>query len=221
MSRFKSYEKPSHLPSVIPVFPLTGALLLPRTELPMNIFEPRYLAMFGEAMSADRIVGMIQPHDGDTQDVPALSDIGCAGRITSYSETPDGRLLITLTGIARFKVLEEVETTTPYRRVHADYRPFASDFVIGLGVDQVNRGAVLKAFRDYLEANDMTTNWEDVESVNTEQLVNVLSLMAPYPALDKQALLEAPDLKARADTLVALTELALVKQGGTKGTRLQ
>jgi uncharacterized protein len=221
MTHLKNYQKPSHLPAEIPVFPLTGALLLPRTELPLNVFEPRYLEMFDDAMKNDRIVGMIQPLAGDISDVPKLLEIGCAGRITSYSETPDGRLLVTLTGIARFKVLEELETSRPYRRVHADYRSFAIDFASGIGAEQVNRSALLKAFRDYLEANNMTTNWEDVESVNTEQLVNVLSLMAPYPAHEKQALLEAPDLKSRADTLVALTELALVRQGGGKGTRLQ
>lgn len=221
MAFLNQYQKPADLPAILSVFPLTGALLLPRTELPLNIFEPRFLAMFGEAMAGDRVVGMIQPQAGDTSDLPKLSSIGCAGRITSYTETPDGRLLVTLTGISRFKVRKEMTTDLPYRRVRADYKPYAVDFVVGVGADKVNRSALLKAFRDYLDSNDMTTNWEEVESVNTEQLVNVLSLMAPYPAAEKQALLEAPDLKSRADTLVALTELAIARQGRTKGATLQ
>jgi uncharacterized protein len=219
----KRYNTPNDLPAEIPVFPLTGALLLPRTELPLNIFEPRYVEMLQTAMAGDRIIGMIQPKTGEKEqaDVPDLSDVGCAGRITSFSETPDGRLLITLTGVARFNVLGERKTRKPYRIIKADYSSFEIDFVIGLGADLVNRKAVLKAFRDYLEANNMTTNWDEIEAVDTEQLVNVLSLMAPYPAQEKQALLEAHDLKTRADTLVALTELALAKQNRTGGTTLQ
>ncbi len=218
----KTYQKPADLPAKIPVFPLSGALLLPRTELPLNIFEPRYLTLFADAMAGDRIVGMIQPQGGDDSDVPKLSAIGCAGRITSYSETPDGRLLVTLTGVARFKVKMEVrQRESTYRRVQADYMPFAIDFATGFGADKVNRNALLKAFRDFLESNDMTTNWNEVEAVNTEQLVNILSLMAPYPPEEKQALLEAHDLKTRADTLVALTELAIAKQGRSKGATLQ
>jgi uncharacterized protein len=221
MAFLHQYQKPADMPQAIPVFPLTGALLLPRTELPLNIFEPRYLAMFGDAMSGNRIVGMIQPLADDGSDKPELSPIGCAGRITSYTETPDGRLLVTLTGVARFKMRKEIAGDLPYRRIQVDFKSFAIDFVVGVGADKVNRSALLKAFREYLDSNDMTTNWDEVESVNTEQLVNVLSLMAPYPALEKQALLEAPDLKSRADTLVALTELAIAKQGRTKGATLQ
>ncbi len=215
------YDKPADLPQELAVFPLTGALLLPRTELPLNIFEPRYLAMMQDAMSTHRIIGMIQPKAGDTSDKPELRDIGCAGRITSFTETPDGRLLVTLTGIARFKVISECVSDHPYRLVKADYAPFGIDFVSGHGADKVNRMAVLKAFRDYLESNNMSTNWDEVESVDTEQLVNVLSLMAPYPAQEKQALLEAADLKTRADTLIALTELALARQARPGRTTLQ
>ncbi len=211
---FPSYTHASDLPGEIPVFPLSGALLLPRTDLPLNIFEPRYLAMFDDAMRSHRIIGMIQPAADDPSDVPKLAAVGCAGRITSYSETPDGRLLITLSGLARFKRLKEVKAGLPYRMVKADYRPFAIDFAAAANTANVNRSAVLRAFRDYLEANDMTTDWNEVEQVNTETLVNTLSLMAPYPASDKQALLEARDLKSRADMLVALTELALARQTG-------
>jgi hypothetical protein len=214
MSIFPTYTKPADLPAEIPVFPLSGALLLPRTDLPLNIFEPRYLTMFDDAMRSERIVGMIQPKPDDASDAPELAAVGCAGRITSYSETPDGRLLVTLSGVARFKVRSEVRSAVPYRRVMADYRPFAIDFATAVGTAQVNRSAVLQAFRDYLDANEMTTDWSEVEQVSTETLVNTLSLMAPYPASDKQALLEARDLKSRAEMLVALTELALARQTG-------
>ncbi len=221
MNISERYHHPEDLPAHIPVFPLTGALLLPRTDLPLNIFEPRYLEMFEDAMAGTRIVGMIQPRESGASEEAELSDVGCAGRITSYNETPDGRLVVSLTGVARFKVMKETKTQKPYRMVHADYRPFGIDFVSGEGVSDVNRKAVLKAFRDYLEANNMTTNWEDVEAINTEQLVNTLSLMAPYPAHEKQALLEALALKDRADMLVALTELALAKQGPGRTRNLQ
>jgi uncharacterized protein len=215
------FASPADMPEKIPVFPLSGALLLPRIDLPLNIFENRYLEMFDDALSGNRIVGMIQPRDGDQTPSPKLADVGCAGRITSYSETPDGRLLVSLTGLSRFRVAAESKVRKPYRVVTADYAPFAIDFVAAKGDMMVNRTDVLKAFRAYLEANNMTTNWEDVETIDTEQLVNTLSLMAPYPPQDKQALLEAKDLKARAEMLVALTELALARQGAGKNRNLQ
>ncbi len=212
------YASPADMPERIPIFPLPGALLLPRIDLPLNIFEDRYVVMFDDALAGDRVVGMIQPRDGDQTASPKLADVGCAGRITSFTETPDGRLLISLTGISRFRVRAESKVRKPYRVVTPDFAPFAYDFVAATGDMMVNRSGVLKAFRDYLEANNMTTNWEDVESIDTEQLVNTLSLMAPYPPQDKQALLEAADLKARAEMLVALTELALTRQGTGLGS---
>jgi uncharacterized protein len=221
MKLLSHYKSAADMPATIPVFPLTGALLLPRTELPLNIFEPRYLQMFDDAMRGPRIIGMIQPKHGDQSDVPKLSTIGCAGRVTSYTETHDGRLLVTITGVSRFEVKSEMATTTPYRIVEASFDRFQIDFVSGNGAKEVNRSAVLKAFRDYLEANDMTTNWDEIEAVNTESLVNTLSLMAPYPAPEKQALLEAKDLKMRADMLVALTELALARQRTGKKPTVQ
>ncbi len=216
------FTSPAAMPLRIPVFPLPGALLLPRIDLPLNIFEERYLEMFDDALSGDRIVGMIQPRNGDDQSSrPKLADVGCAGCITSFAETPDGRMLISLTGISRFRVSGEARLHKTYRMVTADYAPFAIDFVAAGGDMLVNRSGVLKAFRDYLDANNMTTNWADVEAIDTEQLVNTLSLMAPYPPHEKQALLEAADLKARADMLVALTELALTRQGPGKNRSLQ
>lgn len=220
MGLFERYRKPSDLPTQIPVFPLSGALLLPRADLPLNIFEPRYLAMVDTAMAADRIIGMIQPL-GDDGDRPGLMRIGCAGRISSYSETPDDRMLISLTGISRFEIVQELDVGTPFRQVLADYKPFEVDFISDTGAKDVNRPALLKAFRDYLDANDMSADWQEVDAAPTEVLVNTLSLLAPYPPQDKQALLEAPDLKTRADVLVALTEVALRRMAPGSATRLQ
>lgn len=215
------YKTTSDLPKSIPLFPLSGALLLPRSDLPLNIFEPRYVVMIEEAMAANRIIGIIQPDQNDEGEKPKLERVGCAGRITSYSEADDGRLHVTITGICRFIVKRELSVETSYRQAQVDFKSFAADLVIGTGAPSVNREQLLEAFRQYLEANNMTTNWDDVNSVGTEALVNTLSLLAPYPPRDKQALLEAPDLKSRADVLVALTELALKKSLGGNSTRMQ
>lgn len=203
------YQTIAELPPSVSVFPLAGALLLPRAELPLNIFEPRYLAMFNNAIAMDRVVGMIQPvEDGDR---PRLSRVGCLGRIIGFAETDDGRLLITLRGICRFRVLKEKRVVTPYRRFDVSYDDFAADLVVENQGRTVDREALVKAFRMYLEANSMTANWDEVAQVSTENLVNTLSQMAPYPVEEKQALLEAPDLQSRAEMLIALTELALAK----------
>jgi uncharacterized protein len=221
MSISSRYREPSDLPNTIPLFPLAGALLLPRTDLPLNIFEPRYLLMIEEAMKAERIIGIIQPQGSSDSSKAALEAVGCAGRITSYSETDDGRLLVTITGVCRFAIVEELDAATPFRQASVDYRPYAVDFVSETGARSVNREQLIKAFRQYLEANDMSADWNEVEAVSTEVLVNTLSLLAPYPARDKQALLEAPDLKSRADVLVALTELALAKTSTGTSSRMQ
>ncbi len=215
------YSKLADLPKQIPLFPLSGALLLPRTDLPLNVFEPRYLTMIESAMASDRIIGMIQPDQADDSDRPKLEKVGCAGRITSYSEAEDGRYLITITGICRFVLKREPKVATLFRQGIVDFKPFAVDLVTGTGAPSVNRQQLIEAFRQYLEANNMTTNWDEVNSVSTEVLVNTLSLLAPYPPREKQALLEAPDLKSRAEVLVALTELALKKSLGGNTTRMQ
>ncbi len=216
----KHYSSPSELPGKLPLFPLAGALLLPRADLPLNIFEPRYLTMMDEAMSGERMIGMIQPQAGEDTEKPSLLRIGCAGRITSYSETGDGRIMVSLTGICRFELLEELSVATPYRQALVNFGNFAADLVGDDGARAVDRPALIKAFRQYLEANSMSANWEEVEQVSTEALVNTLSQLAPYAAPEKQALLEAPDLRRRADILIALTELALSGAAGQR-SRLQ
>ena len=177
--------------------------------------------MFNTALSTHRLVGMIQPEPSDSNDIPVLSRVGCAGRITSLTETDDNRLLISLSGICRFEVLNEKKVKTPWRQCKVTYDGFAGDLITDNQARSVNRDALVTAFRQYLEANNMSANWEEVEKVSTENLVNTLSQMAPYPALEKQALLEAPDLKSRADMLIALTELALAKQSNGNAKTLQ
>ena len=222
MGIFDRYRRPEDLPQRIPVFPLAGALLLPRADLPLNIFEPRYLAMIEHALSTDRVIGMIQPAAGDeASDLPGLMKVGCLGRITAYAETADQRMMVTLTGISRFQIIDELDADTPYRQVIANYHPFAADLVSTAGAADVNRPALLKAFRDYLDANQMNADWGQVDAAPTEVLVNTLSQLAPYPPQEKQALLEAPDLKTRADVLVALTEVALSKMARGGKPRLQ
>jgi Lon protease-like protein len=209
------YRGPVDLPEVIPVFPLPGALLLPRGQMPLNIFEPRYLAMIDDSLrDGHRLIGMIQPdptQDGDS-DKPKLFEIGCAGRITQLAETGDGRYLIELTGVARFTVVEELSVATSYRQCRVTFGQFADDFVARKGEDAVDREAVLQALREFLEANNLQADWDGIEKAPNEALVNALSMMSPYGAAEKQALLEAVDLKTRAEILVAITEIELAKK---------
>ncbi len=213
-----SYQGPGDLPREIPVFPLSGALLLPRGQLPLNIFEPRYVAMLDAALAGSRIIGMVQPRFDQpgirTGPDPALCEVGCAGRITAFSETGDGRYLITLVGISRFRIVEEPPSGRLYRVARVDAADFGSDFVVRAGEDAVDRPGLLKAFQDYLTANNLEADWDSVEKAPTETLVNALAMMAPFGPPEKQALLEARDLKTRADTLVAITEVSLARQSG-------
>jgi uncharacterized protein len=208
------YRGPADLPEIIPVFPLPGALLLPRGQMPLNIFEPRYLAMVDDALrDGHRLIGMIQPdpaHPG-SEDKPNLYRIGCVGRITQLAETGDGRYLLQLTGVARYRIEEELSVATAYRQCRVTYVPFADDFVARRGEDKVNRKALLEALKDFLKANNLKADWEGIENAPNEALVNALAMMSPYGAAEKQALLEAPDLKRRAEILVAVTEIELAK----------
>ena len=222
MTMNKSYRGPGDLPSVIPVFPLSGALLLPRGELPLNLFEPRYLAMVEDAIRGHRIIGLIQPESeaAEMEGAPALQAIGCAGRLTQFAETGDERYLITLTGIARFRILEEIAAVTPYRQCRVDFSTFDADFTPRDGEDAVDRESVLRTLREFAEANDVPVDWESVREAPNEALVNALSMMSPYGPREKQALLEAPSLKLRAEVLVAITEFELARTR-RDATRLQ
>jgi Lon protease-like protein len=214
----KAPQKPEDCPDVVPVFPLSGALLLPRGQMPLNIFEPRYLAIVDAALKDARMIGMVQPdpdHDTGAR-VPELAKVGCLGKITQFSEIGDNRYMITLSGVSRFRIVEEVLAVTPYRQCRIDYAPFIADFTEKAGEDQVDRASLIKTLKDFVEANDLSIDWNGINSAGNEALVNALSMMAPFGAREKQALLEAEDLKTRADLLVAMTEIELAR--GDDGT---
>jgi Lon protease-like protein len=215
------YRRPSDLPPVIPVFPLPGALLLPRGHMPLNIFEPRYLAMVDDALKGGRLIGMIQPEVEDGQGLPRLFQVGCAGRISQFAETGDGRYLIQLTGIARFRVLGEEVVSTPYRQCRITSDPFAIDFTPRAGEAEVDRETLILTLKAYLEANNLQADWKAIQEAPSEALVNALSMMSPFDVREKQALLEAASLKDRADILVAITEIELAKSGTGSETPLQ
>ncbi len=208
------------LPDVIPVFPLPGALLLPRARLPLHIFEPRYLQMFNDALKTDeRLIGMVQPNSVKGRDGHGLHVIGCAGRITQFSETEEGRYLVTLTGISRFRVTKEVEGFSPYRRCEIRWDGFERDQT---GVEKdtsFDRARFLKLLGRYFDARGMSTDWKTLKEAEDELLVNSLSMMLDFEPEDKQALLEAPSLSTRRETLVTLIEFSL--RGGGEGGLLQ
>ncbi len=218
------YEGPADLAEVIPVFPLPGALLLPRGQMPLNIFEPRYIEMIDDALAdRRRLIGMIMPDAGNPgpESRPNLYRVGCVGRITQIAESGDGRYLLQLTGISRFRIEEELKVATAYRQCRVSYAPFAGDFIARKGEEEVDRHTLLQALTDFLDANNLKTDWEGIEEAPNEALVNALAMMSPYGSAEKQALLEAPDLKTRAEILVAVTEIELAKSKAPGETPLQ
>jgi uncharacterized protein len=208
------YQGPGDLPDVIPVFPLERALLLPRGELPLNIFEPRYLQMVDDALRTHRLIGMVQPAGGAAEDEPrpGLYACGCVGRITAFGETGDARYLVTLTGIARYKVIEELNVDTPYRQCRVDFDAFRQDFGAPEHEDEVDRPGVIKTLRDFARAHELTVDWRGIDAAPNESLVNALAMMSPFGPREKQALLEAADIKARADVLIAIAEIELARR---------
>lgn len=202
------YRQVSDLPQLIPVFPLDGALLLPGGDLPLQIFEPRYLNMIDDAMAGDRVIGMIQTRGGERQR-PHLAEVGCVGRITSYAETSDGRYLITLTGVCRFDAGEELDLRLPYRQLRASYERFGDD----LGddetamVDDEARARFATALKRYLNQRELDIDWETAHDAPLEALVNSLCMGLPFEPAEKQAFLEAPDLAGRFEILTTLLEI--------------
>ncbi|CAH1658030.1 Lon N-terminal domain-containing protein [Chelatococcus asaccharovorans] len=221
MSTHQTYRGPKDCPAVVPLFPLAGALLLPRGQLPLNIFEPRYVAMIDEAIATHRVIGMIQPDDEEEAAIPRLYPVGCAGRITQFAEAGDGRYVISLTGVSRFRVVEELTVATPYRQARVDYEPFKVDFEPRAGEAETDRAGVIRTLREFAEANDLKVDWKGINEAPNEALVNALSMMSPFGPREKQALLEAPDLKSRAEMLIAITEIELVRESGNPDTTLQ
>ncbi|MEM6489112.1 MAG: LON peptidase substrate-binding domain-containing protein [Pseudomonadota bacterium] len=202
------------LPEVIPIFPLPGALLLPRARLPLNIFEPRYLAMLDDTLRSDhRLIGMIQPFV-DSGTPPKLHKIGCAGRVTSFSETEDGRYLIALSGVSRFRVRGEVDGFTPFRRVQADWSDFEPDLGKTEEVPAFERDGFITLLKRYFAAAQLSSDFDAMQEAEPELLVNSLSMMCPFSVEERQALLEAPRLSDRLETLTALMRFAIAAGGG-------
>lgn len=202
-----AYYSADSLPAVIPVFPLAGALVLPHGELPLNIFEPRYLAMVRDAMAGDRLIGMVQPKD--ERDPPELYGVGGVGRISQFAETADGRILITLAGLTRFRIVEELIVDTPYRQVRADYAPFVADWRDGDPLAAAVRADLENSLRAYLDSQGLSADWDAVAGADDESLVNTLTAVCPFDIAEKQALLEAPTLRDRAGVLATLMAFAV------------
>ena len=203
------------LPATLPIFPLPGALLLPGGKLPLQIFEPRYIVMTRDALASDRLIGMIQPigqvseTEGPVAEAAELYPIGCAGRVTSFSESEDGRYLITLSGLCRFGILREIPTIGGYRRVVPDFARFRADMEPAAdGI--VERDRVLKALKAYFTAQKVKVDWKAVGDIADDTLVTTFAMLCPFAAQEKQALLEAPDLGERSRVLIALLELAML-----------
>jgi uncharacterized protein len=202
------------LPEILPIFPLTGVLLLPRGRLPLNIFEPRYLAMTRDALGGERLIGMVQPNQPQDDNRggglnPPVYAIGCAGRITAFAESDDGRYLITLTGMSRFRIRDELPLLSGYRRVRPDWAPFAHD----LGPDEAgdfDRDRLVRGLRNFFTQQGLKADWEAIEKAPVEHLVTSIAMMCPFPPSEKQALLEAADLGERARLLAALVEMAAI-----------
>jgi Lon protease-like protein len=214
------YRRPSDLPAAIPVFPLGGALLFPRAVLPLNVFEPRYLQMVDAALAGHRLIGMVQPaglvspaSPSDTGS-PDLAQVGCAGRITGFQETEDGRYLIALTGVTRFAIQEEITHDAPYRIVRTDWQRFASDLVREPGLDADARTRLIDALKTYLERGGLKADWTAVQEAPVDTLINSLSAGCPFTNPEKQALLEARTLEDRCTALITLLQMERPGQGG-------
>ncbi len=212
----RPYSSLADLPSRAPVFPLEGVLLFPGRELPLNIFEPRYLAMIDDALKGDRLIGMIQPAPGwfGGSDKPRLADVGCLGRTTQIVETGDGRYALVLTGVARFRIQGELSAATPYRQCALDFGEFEHDLVGDPSGALVDRGDLIAAFSAFSRARGLNVDWSTIDDCPTEILVNSLAMAAPFSPVEKQALLEARDLEERARTLVGIARLATAAGGG-------
>jgi len=206
---------PADLPEIIPVFPLTGALLLPRARLPLHVFEPRYLAMLDDALKSEhRLIGLVQPLPSRGDGPPGLHAIGCAGRVTAFSETEDGRYMISLSGISRFRIREEVTGFTPYRRVQASWAGFERDRGRAETDKGFDRARLMAMLGRFFSTRGLSTDWESLDQAEDELLVNSLSILCPFEPEEKQALLEAPCLTTRREALITLIEFALHETEG-------
>jgi uncharacterized protein len=203
----KAYRKPTDLPRTLAVFPLDGAVMFPKGQLPLNIFEPRYLNMIDDALAGDRLIAMIQTASDDERAPPELAQVGTVGRLTAFAETDDGRYLITLTGISRFAVVRELPVATAYRQVEADFSSYAQDLKPPHDFIDFDRPPFLAVVRSYLDRNGLKADWESIEEAHPELLINALSAMCPFAPIEKQALLEAATLADRQRTLETLMRM--------------
>ena len=233
------YKSPRDIPAELPVFPLRGCILLPRAGLPLNIFEPRYLEMFDDALAGRRMIAIVQPSrtplaanddhdDDDDRDAEspegsgiALRATGCAGRITAYQELDDGRLIVSLSGVTRCTLENEITGVRPYRTFRISVEKFSDDLIAGRDESLVPRDRLLETLKRFLEARNLKADWASISRSGNEALVNSLSVMSPYGPEEKQALLEAGTLHDRAEMLIALAEMELAAGGGTPGSTLQ
>ena len=208
------------LPKRIPIFPLTGAVLFPGTQLPLNIFEPRYVKMIDDALaSSDRLITMVQPSNSKDNDLKILKDVGCVGKITSFNEIEDNRYLITLTGIIRCEVKEELDTTTPYRQIVPDFTKFNTD-LLDQNVDGIDRNKLLGLIKKYLEHRNMLTDWDIIKQTSTEQLINYSGVLVPFTPEEKQLLLESITISERCRALEALYQSYIFDLTGESSTKI-
>lgn len=222
MTDFLRYRTTEDLPQTFPIFPLPRALLLPRGRLPLQIFEPRYLDMVDDALSSKRLIGMIQPCDveGHSEN-PKLFTVGCIGRITAFKETKDQRYYITLTGVCRYRIEQELDCVTLYRQVSGNFLPYPEDLSPEKENENINRPQLISALKTYLAARQMNTDWASIENASNEGLVNSLSIIGDFDVGEKQMLLEAPTLPKRAEILTALIEFANAPSTGSADAPLQ
>jgi uncharacterized protein len=203
-----AYHSLADLPDRLNVFPIAGALLLPRSQLPLSVFEPRYLALIDAAFKGTRLIGVIQPTESEDDVLrPTLAGVGCAGRLTAFHESEDGRYTVTLTGICRFRRTEEAESDAPFRTVYADFAPFLGDLA---AIDETGfpRERLLAALQAYLDQRELKADWKGMLGAAPETLVNALAMLCPFAPAEKQALIEAPNWQMRVETLIALLEMA-------------
>ena len=215
--KFKTTQE---IPKKIPIFPLTGAVLFPDTQLPLNIFEPRYIQMVDSALaSPNRLIGMIQPSSSETKGLGNLKKVGCIGRISSFNEAEDSRYLITLTGVCRFEIEEELDTTTPYRQVIAKYENFETDLE-NMSLENIDRNKLLALVKKYLEHRKILADWEIIQQTPTKQIINYSGVLVPFSSEEKQLLLESKDLITRCSALEALFQSYILDLSGEKSDRL-
>ncbi len=215
----KRPQSPADIPASVPIFPLSGALLLPYARRPLNIFEPRYLEMIDHALRGDRLIGLIQPQDTSEespQGAVPVQKVGTIGRITHFEEAEEARYFVILEGVCRFAYVKEIPTMSPFRRAMVATEDFASDFDREFGEEGVDRARFLKMMRDYAEFGNFDLNWDEIEKTGTADLVNFCCMVSPYGAAEKQALLEADTLEARAETLIAMAEFEMAKGDGER-----